>query len=474
MIKSTLIIGMAFFYCLISIVLAGPLVIFNDNGGWCWFQDERVIIQNDKLIISSMANSAGINGNVRGGDMEVTTYDITNGTPIFTKLHKFYPGDDHDVAALLALPNGKVLAMYTNHSLDSLIYYRIAKNSDNTTIWNSEVSHEQGARIAYSNLFYLCSENNGNGRIYNFYRGENYNPNYIISDDNGETWSYGGWLIRKDKERPYIKYTSNGVDKIYFVVSDAHPREYYQHGCGGTGIYSGYIYQGSIYKMDGTKIREITKTDAAAPEDLTKVYSGDFTHRTWPTDIHLDTNGHPYFIFSVHVASSGSFDGSDLRYWYARWDGTKWYEYPLAYAGSALYSDENDYSGLVALDSKNPNIVYISTNANPKTGAELISKSDRKRHYEIFKGTTNDGGATWTWHYITKDSPVDNIRPIVPVWDDSRTILLWMRGTYTNFCNYNTQIVGMIDPEVIAVKYLIDVDFSSWPKNSVFHQITKN
>lgn len=226
--------------------------------------------------------------------------------------------------------------------------------------------------------------------------------------------------------------------------------------------------------MDGTKIREITKTDAAAPEDLTRVYSGDSTHRAWPTDLHLDANGVPYIIFSVQVASNGSYNGCDLRYWYARWDGIKWYVYPMAYAGSALLSNEIDYSGLAALDPKNPNIVYISTNANPKTGAALISRTDGKRHYEIFRGTTNDGGATWTWHYITKDSPVDNIRPIVPVWDGSRTILLWMRGTYTNYCDYNTQIVGMIDPKEIAVTSLIDGDISNWlitfilPKNKGF------
>jgi hypothetical protein len=56
---------------------------------------------------------------------------------------------------------------------------------------------------------------------------------------------------------------------------------------------------------------------------------------------------------------------------------------------------------------------------------------------------------------------VDNIRPIVPVWDDSRAILLWMRGTYSNYYIYHTQIVGMVDPEVIAVTSLIDGDISS-------------
>lgn len=122
--------------------------------------------------------------------------------------------------------------------------------------------------------------------MYNFYRGENLDPNFIISDDNGTTWSNGGWLIRKDKERPYIKYASNNVDKIFFAVSDAHPREYYNHGHGGTNIYLGYLYSGGIYQADGTKIFNISMTDAVP--QLTRIFAGNSTHRAWPVDLHLD------------------------------------------------------------------------------------------------------------------------------------------------------------------------------------------
>jgi hypothetical protein len=37
---------------------------------------------------------------------------------------------------------------------------------------------------------------------------------------------------------------------------------------------------------------------------------------------------------------------------------------------------------------------------------------------------------------------VDNIRPIVPKWDSSHTLLLWMKGTYTSAQSYSMQIVG--------------------------------
>lgn len=427
---------------------AGPLIVLNDNGGWCWYQDERVIVQGRRLIVGSIANGAGAGGSTRSGDIEVVSYDLDSGTAVRVTLHDNLQADDHDVPAFLELPDGRLLAMYTRHLSDNLIHRRISVNPFDATVWGSDVQLTRGASTSYSNLFRLAGENGGSGRIYDFYRGENYNPNFIVSDDNGQSWSYGGWLLRKDGQRPYVKYASNNFDRVYLVCSNAHPREYYNSGLGGTSIFAGYVYQGGLYRMDGVKVRDITMTDAAAPETLTLVFPGSGTQRAWPTDIHLDADGRPVMIFSVQVASSGAFDGSDLRYFYARWDGSQMRTYPLAYAGSALYSAENDYSGLAAIHPEQPNVVYISTNAHPVTGAPLISGADGKRHYEIFRGTTVDGGAAWTWEYITKNSTVDNLRPIIPIGGPG-TILLWMRGTYSTYTNYNTQVVAMFDPEPI-------------------------
>ncbi len=335
--------GFLFFY-LCGPALAGPLIVFNDNGGWCWYQDERAIVHGGKLVIGSVANGAGTGGSSRDRDIEVTTYDLSSGTSVRTTLHDNFQADDHDAQAFLPLPDGRVLAMYTKHLSDSLIHCRITTNPYDTTAWGSDVQLTRGASTSYSNLFRLSAENGSSGRIYDFYRGENYNPNFIISDNDGASWSYGGWLIRKDNQRPYVKYTSNDIDAVYFVCSNAHPREYYNGGYGGTSIYAGYVFQGGLYKMDGTKVRDLSTSDAAAPESLTLVYPGDSTHRAWPNDVHLDAEGNPWYVFSVQVASSGTFDGSDLRYYYARWDGSQMRTYPLAYAGSALYSAENDYA----------------------------------------------------------------------------------------------------------------------------------
>jgi hypothetical protein len=108
----------------------------------------------------------------------------------------------------------------------------------------------------------------------------------------------------------------------------------------------------------------------------------------------------------------------------------------LAKAGGYLYAAEGDYTGLVALDPHDPNRLFISTKIDPRNDLPTA-------HYEIYEGKTTSGGASWTWSPITVNSTVDNLRPIVPAWTDEHTALLWMRGTYTRFTNYDLDVVGL-------------------------------
>ena len=54
---------------------------------------------------------------------------------------------------------------------------------------------------------------------------------------------------------------------------------------------------------------------------------------------------------------------------------------------------------------------------------------------------TRDQGATWKWTPVTRDSQVDNLRPIVPSSGSGKTILLWLRGHYLKYINYDLQVV---------------------------------
>ena len=78
-----------------------PLVI-NDNGAWCWFQDERAVVDPDSqtLVVGSIAAPEGPDGDGRAGNVELTVVDLRSGASEVVVLHEKFEADDHDVPAL--------------------------------------------------------------------------------------------------------------------------------------------------------------------------------------------------------------------------------------------------------------------------------------------------------------------------------------------------------------------------------------
>ncbi len=416
-------------------------VVLNDNGGWCWFQDERVIVVGDLLVTGSVATKRGTGGDRRAGNIEVAAYDLkTNAPHGVAVLNERLESDDHNVPAFLVRPDGRLLAVYARHGTDHLVRFRISTRPGDPLEWEPERQLDRKTSVTYSNLFRLAAENHGKGRIYNFYRGEGWNPNFVISDDDGKTWTYGGRLV-KFSGRPYLKYASNGRDEVHFVTTEHHPRNY------DNSIYHGFVRRGVVHASDGTPIKNLSE-GPIVPSDATRVFAGDRDRVAWPIDLHLDAEGRPRIGYSVQMNE----DPRDLRYRFARWDGSRWNDHAMGRAGSALYLRESDYSGLIALHPDDPATVFIAADVHPVTGDPLVSKADGRRHYEIFRGRSPDRGASWRWSPITKDSTADNIRPIVPRWKPERTILLWLRGEYLTYTDYDLDVVVLVDPKPLAIE----------------------
>jgi hypothetical protein len=137
-----------------------------------------------------------------------------------------------------------------------------------------------------------------------------------------------------------------------------------------------------------------------------------------------------------NCTSTPSDSDPDKRMIYMRWDGKSWKTTYLVKAGPKLYPDEQDYTGLGALHPDNPNVIFVSTTFDPRDDKTSLGK------HEIFMGVTCDNGATWKWAPLTEKSTADNLRPIVPKWDASHTLLLWLKGTYTTAQSYSLQVVG--------------------------------
>lgn len=192
-----------------------------------------------------------------------------------------------------------------------------------------------------------------------------------------------------------------------------------------------------MHRSDGTPIQPLPDGDVG-PMPVgagTLVYSADTSGRGWVWDLEYAPDGAPV---GAYIASVDSTVGLDLRYRYARWDerAGRWREREIAYAGTHLYEPENHYAGGITIDPSDVNTVYVSGDVHPETGAPT-------NHYQLYRGTTTDEGETWRWTSLTPGATEDHIRPFVPRGD--RHVLLWLRGRYTTYTDYDMEVVALID-----------------------------
>jgi hypothetical protein len=430
--------------CLGVPAVAGEPVTLNDDGGWCWFEDERALFVEGKLIIGTIA--AGTHDPARNGNVEATVFDHGGGAIQRTVLHERLQLDDHASPAFVVRGDGRLLAMYSKHGGDNRIYFRVSERPGDATRWRKEQAFTPSAssRVTYSNLFRLPVENSGRGRLYNFFRGydDSFKPSWMTSDNDGETWNARGLWIdfpAAAKHRPYVKYASNGRDTIHFAFTEGHPRDF------DNSIYHAFYRDGAFHRSDGSRINAVVE-GPITPAEATRIVVGDPNNVAWVSDLHLDPAGRPVLVYSVQKNAAGLGPahpeaGRDHRYRWAAWDGKRWRDQEIAFAGARLYPGEDDYTGNVCLDPRDPRVVYASSNVNIRTGAPSASG-----RYEIHRGVTSNFGESWTWTPVTENSHADNLRPIVPSGDFTGETVLWLRGEYRSFTDYDLEVVGFFRP----------------------------
>jgi hypothetical protein len=427
----------------------GDLIQFTENGGWCWYQDERVVVdtKRNELAVSALANAAGVGGTPRDGDVHIAQFDLrtrqSKRQTLREGLLSYSGGDDHNAAGMMVRPAGGYLAMYTGHNNNKISYYRIFDPAAGT--WGAEKSFDWNSQPggadfenSYNNPFYLSAED----KTYDFSRGHAQSPNFAVSPDQGATWAYGGQLTTFNQDVGYVngyfKYASNGVDRIDFTATEHHPRDF------NTSIYHGYIKGGKTYNSAGTVIDEnANDKQAPTPEQFTKVFAANtvvqgttMTH-CWNIDIADYPDG---TVGMFYKCRAGTVD-TDHRFFVSFLRNGKWTYTYLGKAGPKLFGSEEDYTGLGALHPNDPNTLYMSTPIDPRDGKSL-------GNHEIFQGKSADLGATWTWTAITEESGRDNLRPSVPAWDKDHTALVWYKGTMSKSQIFDGAMVGLImDPD---------------------------
>ena len=416
--------------------VVGTVTSFNDDGAWTWYSDERAVVDvaGGKIIVGSDAN-----GGSRNGAIEAVIYDVATGNKTRAQLGKLQP-DDHNTAAFLVKPDGKYLAAWAGHNENCNTYWSNYDGSawaaQKTFAWgNLGCPTSTGKQVTYNNLWNMTAEN----KIYNFIRSVDTSPNLLVSSDNGATWQYGGRITFTPQVgyvAGYYKYWGNGVDRIDFFATEAHPRD------NDNNLWHGYVKGGKTYNsLDQVKDDDISDDSGPDVVAFTKVFStgttvnGERFNHMWNSDLMRWSDGTIAAIGMGRTQNDGT--NPDHSFLYFRFNGTEWKTTYLGKAGKKLYDDEQDYVGLGALHPNDPHIVYIASPYDPRTGMAISKR-------EIFMGVTCDDGATFQWTPITWNSSQDNIRPIVPQWDGNHMVLLWFRGSYSTAQIYDEEVVGII------------------------------
>lgn len=409
---------------------------FTFDGAWCWFSDPRAVYYEGKhkRTYSSWVDSHG--------DVITAYYDHETEEIKTVVIEDDFERDDHDSPALLFSPEGRLMVFFAKHSSPSPIQLIKMKNPEDISSWNqkdlelNDFEKYKGFKstYTYTSPVMLSAENN---RIYLFWRGMDFKPNYSYSDDLGETWSKGGIFILPERiyelRRPYVKISSNGNDKILFAFTDGHPRLENENS-----IYFMYYKNGHLFNVKGEKIGKMDE-EPIAPSDASLVYDASITkEKSWIWDVAVDKNDNPVLVYSKFL------DDENHIYSYSKWNGKKWITSDLINSGKWFpqtiegeKEKEPNYSGGIIIDHENTNEVYLSVK--------------RDSVFEIEKWTNIDG-TDWKSEFITENSYKDNVRPfaVLNAQTGNPLQILWMQNTrYIHYKDYFSSIkMNILSPEI--------------------------
>ncbi len=392
-----------------------------DEGAWCWFADPRALHYESKdgNINKTYVGYIDIHGNIKA-----MQYDFNKNVKEEVLVRSYFQPDDHNNPTFLILPDERVMIFYSRHTDESCFYYRVSRVPGDITTLGEEKKILTINKTTYPSPFMLSDDPE---HIYLCWRGINWHPTIAklsLPDDNDNvniTW--GPYqIIQSTGARPYAKYMSNGKDKIYLAYTTGHPDPELPNL-----LYFNYINIRTLQLEDvkGRVVSTISKNPfwVNKKKEFVKQYSDivvdNSGKRDWVWQVAKDERGNPVIAM---VRISG--DKTSHDYYYVRWNGEEWKKTFLDNAGGHFHQTphvEMCYSGGMAIDPENINIVYCSV---PKKGV-------RGKIYEILKYTLDEEGHIASKEAITVNSLKNNVRPyIIPNSAGTPLRLVWMYGDY--------------------------------------------
>ncbi|MBQ7876683.1 MAG: BNR repeat-containing protein [Clostridia bacterium] len=404
----------------------------DDEGAWCWFADPRSIsyANEDGTLDFSIIGYIDIHGDIKATQVNHLT-DEVNEVLIRSNIQP----DDHNNPTFLVLPDERIIVFYSRHTDEACFWYRVTEEKGDLTTLGEEKCLNTSANTTYPSPFLM---ENDPDHIYLMWRGINWHPTIAklsLPDENGEVaFTYGPYqMVQSTGARPYAKYSSNGVDKLYVTYTTGHPDNEQPNW-----VYFNQIdietmtledINGNTMSTIANGALSVNKTDTTQTH-IVDTAPGNMRDWVWQTAVGSD--GKPVIAM---VRISGGKTSHD--YYYVKWNGTEWVATFLANGGGHFHQTaglEMCYSGGMAIDPDNTNVMYCSVPVEGVFGTV----------YEIIKYTMNDAGTEiLETEQITKNSKKNNVRPYVIGNSEGKDIrLTWMNGDYYDWIVSNSRPLG--------------------------------
>lgn len=391
------------------------------EGAWCWFADPRALHYENA---SGTINSSYVGYIDVHGSIKAMQYDFLKQEQTEVLIRSYFQPDDHDNPTFLVLPDERVMVFYSRHTDEPCFYYRVSQQPGDIRTLGAEHKIPTKNNTTYPSPFILSDDPE---HFYLCWRGINWHPTiakFTLPDANDKVQEAWGpyQIVQSTGARPYAKYSSNGKDKIYLTYTTGHPDNEDPNF-----LYFNFIDINTLQLTDITG--KVLSTIADGPFRVTKQssYVSSYPNtvvdnpscRDWVWQVEKDKSGNPV-IAMVRISS----DKNSHDYYYARWTGSEWAKTFLCNGGGHFHQTPNlekCYSGGMAIDPENPNIVYCSAPIEGENG----------RVYELVRFTMGEDNQIAAREQITKNSLKNNVRPfILPNSGRSPLRLAWMYGDY--------------------------------------------
>ncbi len=446
--------------------------VVSSEGAWCWFADPRAIHHEnaDKSINNSYLGYIDVHGNIRAAQ-----YNFNTGERKEVLVRSYFQPDDHNNPTFLVLPDERVLIIYSRHTDEPAFYYRVSKRPGDITDLGEEKCIKTANNTTYPSPFILSDDPT---HFYLCWRGIGWHPTIAkltLPDANDNvTVEWGPYqMVQSTGARPYAKYYSNGKDKLYFTYTTGHPDNEQPNwvyfnvvDIQATKDASGKVTTNPILTdIKGNKLSTIAqgKFNVNKTNEYKNAYPNTIVEapsnlRDWVWQIVSDENDNP--VIAMVKINGGK---SQHEYYYAKWTGNGWRLTDLADGGGKFHSSNTEYcySGGMAIDPQNVNVVYLS----------IPTEGTHGKIYEIWKYTLDNNGNITAKEQITKNSEKNNVRPYILQDSEGTPMrLAWMNGDYYYWMVQKNYPKGYPTAIISDYEYTPNITNTTFATNTIFNE----